>query len=311
LKVALIGRTRVLLETAELILKQGHTIPLVWTCKAEPYYGVNEGDFKELANRIGALYVSNVQINKPQNVDLIRHVSCDVALSVNWPTLVSQAVIDCFSYGVLNAHAGDLPRYRGNAPLNWAILNGEETVGLCIHKMVPELDAGPMLVRTRKPLTRDTYISDLYDWLYDRAPTMFLEAVNGLAAGTIEETLQPSDPQKALRCYPRRPEDGRIDWSRSVEHVYRLIRASSRPFTGAFSAIEGERRVTIWRAQPEQSLGAFLAIPGQVCGRVDGDPIVACGDGMIRLLEIEITGISDQTEAKRLLHRSLRTRLRS
>lgn len=292
-----------------MLPKQGHTIPLVWTCKAEAYYGVDENDLKKLANQIGALYSADSQINKSQNVDCIRQVGCDVALSVNWPTLISQPVIDSFSHGILNAHAGDLPRYCGNAPLNWAILNGEETVGLCIHKMVPELDAGPILIRTALPLTRDTYIGDLYDWLYDRAPTMFLEAVNALGEGKIKETPQPSDPQKVLRCYPRRPEDARIDWSKSVEEVYRLVRASSHPFSGAFSAIEGERRVTVWRAQPEQSLGAFLAIPGQICGRVNGDPIVACGDGMIRLTEIEITGISDQTEAKKLLLRSLRTRL--
>lgn len=310
MRVAIIGRTQALLSAAELILAQNHVVPLVWTCKEESYYGVGESAFEALAHKAGALYVNELRINDPKCLQTMREAKCDVALSINWPTLIGQSVIECFPCGILNAHAGNLPRYRGNAPLNWAILNGESTVALCIHKMVPEFDAGPVLVRARLPLTRDTYIGDLYDWFHDQAPKMFAEAVSGIATSQIREEPQSTDPVAILRCYPRRPEDGRINWSQPVELVYRLIRASSRPFGGAFSMIEGDQRVTVWRAKPEPIVGTFLAVPGQVCGRVDGDPVVACLDGMLRLTEIDVPGVPDRAEAKKLLQRSLRTRLR-
>ncbi|WP_448207942.1 methionyl-tRNA formyltransferase [Azospirillum sp. sgz302134] len=314
MRVAVIGRTRALLAAGERLLEHGHEIPVVWTCRAEAFYGVGPEDFAKLARRAGAAFFDDLAINTPGNVARLASFGCRAAISMNWLALLGPALLDAFPLGVFNAHAGDLPRYRGNACPNWAILNGEPHVGLCIHRMAEELDAGPVVVRDRFPLGPDTYIGDVYAWMDERIPQMFVMAIDGLENGTIEPQPQSDDPAAALRVYPRRPSDARIDWTAPAETILRLVRASSRPFDGAFTTLEGETRITVWRAQRTQHPGPFLAVPGQVCYGLDGDPVVACGDGVLRLTEVEASrgeasGMPGSDTAKPLILKSLRNRL--
>jgi methionyl-tRNA formyltransferase len=212
-------------------------------------------------------------------------------------------------HGFFNVHPGDLPRYRGNACPNWAILNGDDHIGLCVHKVVPELDGGPVLLRERFALSPDTYIGEIYDWWLARSPELLCEAVRLFQTGenTLEE--QPSDPKTWLRGYPRRPEDSRIDWSQPAEFVHRLVRASSRPFAGAYALLEGETRVTVWRAEVHKHQGDFLAIPGQVLTVEGGHPIVACGENTLRLNEVSVEGCGTDEEGMARIGKSLRNRL--
>ncbi len=310
MRVAVLGRTEHLLKAAMLLCELGHVIRLVWTCPSESYYSAGEDEFQALANTLGADYRCDININKRESVDFLKALDCDISISVNWMTVITAPVISCFKHGILNAHAGDLPRYRGNACINWAILNDELHVGLCIHQMVPELDAGPIILRDRFPLHPASYVGDVHDLMKRRIPEMFVVSVEGLAQGTLTPQPQPTDPDLFLRSYPRRPEDSRIDWAWPVHAVHRMIRASSRPFSGAFAYLEDERRVTIWRAEPVQHRGAFLAVPGQVCYRMDNDPVICCGDGMLRLTDIEVEGAPTPDTAKKHVHKSLRNRLR-
>jgi UDP-4-amino-4-deoxy-L-arabinose formyltransferase/UDP-glucuronic acid dehydrogenase (UDP-4-keto-hexauronic acid decarboxylating) len=137
---------------------------------------------------------------------------------------------------------------------------------------------------------------------------LLVEAIDGFAAGRLVPQPQPTDPSVALRCYPRRSEDGRIDWSADVARVHRLVRASSRPFEGAFSHLDNGRRVTVWRASPFTHAVPFCAVPGQVMLRAGSDPVIACGRGALRLEELGIEGL-DADEAKVAVGRSVRGRL--
>jgi methionyl-tRNA formyltransferase len=309
MRVAVIGRTKVLLDAAALVKARGHDIAVVWTCRAEQFYDTKEEDFRALAARAGADFVDELSINSEANRKRLAAYGCDIAISVNWLTVIGQPVLDVFPFGVLNAHSGDLPRFRGNACPNWAILADEPHVGLCVHLMAVELDAGPVVLREKMALDDTTYIGDVYAWVERRAPEMFAAAVDGLGDGSLHPTPQPADPALALRAYPRRPEDSRIDWRWPSRQVLRMVRASSHPFSGAFAFLEGERKVTVWRAEAFAHPGPFLAVPGQVCLSCDGDPAIACGDGMIRLTDIDLEGAADSKEAKRLILRSLRHRL--
>jgi methionyl-tRNA formyltransferase len=298
-----------LFESARLLFDSGHEIGIVWTDQAELHYGVGLEDFKQLARTVGANFVCERRINEPHNVARLRQAACSVAISANWVTLLKRGVLESFEAGVLNAHAGDLPRYRGNACPNWAILQGEPHVGFCIHFMTEGLDDGAVLARRHLRLSDEVYIGDVYDWLDAAAPAMFLEAVDGLASGTLTPEQQPQDPASALRCYPRRPEDARIDWAMSRTQVHRLIRASSRPLSGAYAFLEGEQKVIVWKAEAVQETSPYLAVPGQVCARADDDPIVACRDGLLRLTDIFMEPFGGGPAAKRAVHRSLRNRL--
>jgi len=309
MRLAVIGRTRALLRATELLHAAGHELTFIWTAEAEPFYAAPAEDFQALANRLNLPCRVSARLNTADARALLAASRSDLAVSINFPGLIGPEILELFPGGILNAHAGDLPRYRGNACPNWAILNGEERVGLTIHQMAPQLDAGPIIMKDYLPLTSETYIGDIYAWLERRIPEMFLAAVNGLADNSLRPQPQPDDPRLALRVFPRRPEDGLINWAAPAETVMRVVRANSRPFAGAFTRLEGQRKVVIWRARPWDPGYAYCAVPGQVCLAEAGDPVIACGNGMIRLLEVGGDGGATEAEIKQAILSSLRHRL--
>ena len=245
MKIAVLGRTRWLLDTGRALMAAGHDIVAVATAKSELFYGCGPEDFASLASDAGAVGFGVVSLSDVTVRERLRACGAELAVSINWPTIVGADVIGLFPRGVVNAHCGDLPRYRGNACPNWAILNDEPRIGLCAHMMEPnEVDAGAVILRDYFPVSTDTYIGDVYAWLNQRVPALLVEAIEGLDAGRLVPQAQPTDPSLALRCYPRRPEDGRIEWNLDVAQIHRLVRASSRPFDGAFSHLDDGRRVT-------------------------------------------------------------------
>lgn len=308
MSVALIARTQWGLDAARLLQKAGVEIGLIATHRAEPFYNCGIEEYRKFAAEGGIPFLDASKIAHDALVEQIPE-GCSVAISVNWPTILPAELICKFSLGILNAHAGDLPRYRGNACPNWAILNGESHIGLCVHLMQPgQLDSGPILLRDRLEIGNHTYIGDIYRWLDQRIPQMLSQGAIGLISAKLAPVPQPSDPELALRCYPRRPEDGRINWTQAAEQIRRLVRASSRPFDGAFAFLPDGRQVTIWRADIFAHPGPFCAIPGQVMLRENGVPIVSCGQGCLALTELEIPGL-DAADAIKSVGSSLRTRL--
>jgi UDP-4-amino-4-deoxy-L-arabinose formyltransferase/UDP-glucuronic acid dehydrogenase (UDP-4-keto-hexauronic acid decarboxylating) len=290
-RIAALGRTKALYETIHALLAAGHEIPLIATCAAAPEYAVRENDFMNLAAEIDAVCVQSGSLNSPSILKQLQRASCEIAVSVNWLTVIGAEPIAAFPRGILNAHAGDLPRYRGNAPVAWAILQGEPHIGLTIHQMeASRLDSGPILLKELLPLNSSSYVGQLLSEIDSLIPSMFLRAVEGLSAGTLIPT--PQDERMALRGYPRQPSDGLLEWSRSAEYLGRLVRASAEPFAGAFTYYNA-KRLTVWRAGPMAWDHQALAVPGQVISRdrSSGTVHVACGDQVLALSEVEYEGV--------------------
>ncbi len=307
MKFAILGRTHWLMDTARLAMSRGHRLVLVGTCAAAPEYRAQPSDFEQLAAEAQCGYFCDARANDNMHLQAALESGAQVALSVNWLTLFQPAMIDAFPYGILNAHAGDLPRYRGNACPNWAILCGEPHVGLCVHQIVPELDAGPVVLRTRFPLGPDTFIGDVYAFLDSELPRLLVQGMEGLADGRLVPTPQPDDPAQSLRCFPRVPDDGLIDWRSPAEHVCRLIRASAEPFAGAFTFLDGEC-LRIWRARAERLPYPCLGVPGQVIAVAENEITVLCGDGVLVVSQVQL---HDARVAPARIVRSTRTRLGS
>ena len=309
LNVALIGRTSMLLSAGKAISADGHRIGLVATCKHSGHEGVTEKDFEAFARALDAPFLMHPELTSPKGLATIASSQCDIAISMNWLNLIPSTVRDLFPLGIFNAHPGDLPRFKGNACPNWAILMGEPKIGLTIHAMVDELDAGPIADKSFFEVGEETDISDVYAWLAVGVPEAFRRIIRAASSGYLSFEAQPTDPALGLRCYPRRPEDGRIDWTDSVDDVLRLIRASARPFDGAYSILNAGRRLTIWKACREPAYEPFAAVPGQIAYSVTGDPVIAGVDGYIRLVDITLENSSSQQESKAAVLSSLRNRL--
>jgi methionyl-tRNA formyltransferase len=266
----------------------GHKIVLIGTCTAAPEYDISESDFAILSKKLDCPFFVDTRIDRAQHINLIKATAPDIAISVNWLTLIGQEVLDLFPQGIINAHAGDLPRYRGNACPNWAILAGEDKVVATLHKMTPELDGGPVLAKCSFPLTPRTYIGDVYRFLHTEIPRMFVEVLDGLASDRIQPRPQSQEASLSLRCFPRYPQDSEIKWSRSADQLARLVRASAEPFNGAYTFL-GRERLTVWRAYPDRLPYPYLGTPGQVAEvrRTRKEVVVICGDGVLVLEEVQ------------------------
>ena len=295
-------------NTAELLMKRGHEISLIVTAKAAPEYTRTEEDFKALADRLRVPFVHTARI--AETSEMIRSLGpFDIGVSMNYPGVIPSEVIDLFPLGILNAHGGDLPRYRGNACQAWAIINGEERVGLCVHKMVGgELDSGDIIVRDYCPLTADTTITEVYGWMASRTPDLFAQALDLLAVDpSYVLERQSKNPAFALRCYPRVPEDGYIDWNRSAIEILRLINASTKPYAGAFTWHKGEM-VRIWSARMGALPCPSCFVPGQVLWKNDdGSVAVGTGNSGVLLLDEVQKEAGEPCKAAEMV-RSLRER---
>lgn len=294
MKVALIGRTEMLFGTAIKLLDSGFEIPLIVTAREAPEYKKTAQDFAGLARKIGAEFIDTARINDPTIIEQIRALGAiDIAASVNYINVISAEVIQLFPLGILNAHGGDLPRYRGNACQAWAIIKGEDRVGLCVHKMVAdELDSGDILARDYMALDINSKIGEVQQWMAERVPSLMMEAIEGLRADpAFAIEVQSKDPADALRCYPRIPTDGRIDWRSTSSEIVRLVNASSEPYPGAFCEFDGERMI-VWEAELRNDVERVAAVPGQV-SRIndDGTVDVITGHGKVRIVSVESNGV--------------------
>ena len=305
MKIAIIGRTEILYDTALFLKESGHEIVYILTSEEAVEYKRTANDFKMLAESLSVPFALGSDITKFS--DELSESNPDIGISMNYTGILPQSIIDIFPFGVLNSHGGDLPRYRGNACQAWAIINGEERIGLCIHKMIGgELDSGDIITRDYMPINHSTKVTKVWEWMSYRIPLLMLEAVEKLEADpSYLLELQSKSPQDFLRCYPRKPEDGRITWSESARNVLRLVNASCKPYAGAFCGFE-DRVMIIWDAELVLDDEIFCAVPGQVTNIGEGFIEVACGKGKIRLLEIEIDCVKKSPDT---IIKSIRKRL--
>ena len=212
MRVAIIGRTQMLYDSALALAQAGHAICGVLTAPAAPEYTRTEADFERLAERFGCPYLCARSAASPEALALLS--GCDIGVSMNWVGVLGPEVLDLFPLGVLNAHPGELPRYRGNACPNWAILRGEERLGLSIHVMRPgELDCGRVVHQDFLALTPEVANAQVWTWLETAVPQGFVAALASLGRdpGFTLFEARADDPQ-GFRGYPRLPVGG---WTRS------------------------------------------------------------------------------------------------
>lgn len=274
---------------------------LLGTAPAAPEYSVAAADFAALAREFGAAYFCDPAINRPEYVRMAADSGAVVAISVNWPTLLGPAVLGVFEHGVINAHAGDLPRYRGNATPNWAILAGEDKVVLSLHKMVERLDAGPILAQREFPLGPSTYVADVYRFLSVAVPELFGDVLDRLEQATLVSREQPEAAHLSLRCFPRLPRDAELVWGRRGVDLAGLVRASAEPFAGAYTFL-GTEKIVVWRAHSEDVGYPYLGVPGQVVAirHGTGEVAVLTGEGLLVVEEIEAAEIGRGAATARL-----------
>ena len=172
MRVAIVGRSELMFNVANAVKEDGHTISCIITAKPAAEYTKTEKDFRELAIQQGVKFLSTPKLDTASHI--LATSKSDICVSANYTGIIPQNLIDIFPNGILNVHAGDLPRYRGNACSAWAIINGESEIGLCVHKMVGgDLDSGPIISRSYLAIDNSTKVSDVWSWVVSEALILF------------------------------------------------------------------------------------------------------------------------------------------
>jgi methionyl-tRNA formyltransferase len=261
------------------------------------------GKFREFAAEWKLPIV--VAANRTESECAIRDVRPDLCLVVGWYWIISNETLAQVPRGLLGIHNSLLPRYRGCAPLVWAMINGEPRVGISLFSLTERPDQGGVWAQRAVDVQFDDHIGKVLQ----KIEGVSIELIHDVWPSIVDGALQPvpQDHSQATFGALRTPEDGHIDWRRSAVDVYNYIRAQSEPYPGAYTSITGEDKLTIWRARPLDV--CCYGTPGQVAGFQDASVFVACGDNRAILVQ-EVSQDDGPRMSARAVLRSMKVRLR-
>jgi len=289
MRVFAIGRTEILYAAIKEILeKTKHQIVAIVTAHSQPEYKKHPNDFKELALTCGAEFYITEKIDNTV-FEIVNNTKPDAGISINWVSIINESFLNMFPFGIINAHFADLPRYRGNAATNWAILLNEKQIHFTLHFMQPdELDSGDILLQDNMPLNDSTTIADIIKYAQIKVPSMFVNALNGLENNTIVPLKQKERGIIPFRCYPRLPCDGKIDWNQPARNIHNLIRSLTKPYSGAFTYYRDNdklHKLYIWESRVVSDSTIDLGVPGHVIKNdiENGESWIYTGKGIIAI----------------------------
>ena len=245
-------------------------------------------DLTALAEKAGIATLRVANINEAAAVSWIREKAPDVLLVVGWTQLLKTELLRVPRFACLGFHASLLPKYRGRAPVNWAIINGESVTGNTMITLEPEADTGDIVAQRTIPITEEDDCKTLYQKVSKTEVEMLEEILPLIRRGSLPR--QKQDDAQATVMRKRRPEDGLIDWGRSTREIYNWVRALTDPYPGAFSFLNGEK-VWIWAVRTEGAPTAKQGHqPGEVIVDAQGWPWVSTADGWIRIVSVQREG---------------------
>jgi methionyl-tRNA formyltransferase len=249
---------------------------------------VAEPPAKLAAKERGIQVFQPEDLKTPESIARLKEQSADVFAVAAFGQLLSKAVLAIPRLGPFNLHASLLPKYRGAAPMTYAIWKGEAETGLSIFRMVREMDAGDMALQVRTPIGQEETAGELHDRLAQIGAGLFVEFLDRLEAGTIN--FAPQDSSQATFAPSLTKEDGQIDWTQAARQICLHIRAMC-PWPGAYTHLKtagGDQRMTLLKASALE--GKADARPGEVTEVTKDAFVVAAGEGRLRVERLQLSG---------------------
>jgi methionyl-tRNA formyltransferase len=286
MRLVFAGTPRFAVPALEALAAAGHELVAVLTQPDRPAgrgLAAVAGPVKQAAQRRGVPVLQPPSLKDAAVQARLAELAPDALVVAAYGLILPQAVLDIPRLGALNVHASLLPRWRGAAPIERALLAGDPVTGVCIMQMDAGLDTGPVLLRDELPIAPEDTAGTLHDKLAALGARLVVAALDGLAAGTLRPTPQPAAGVTYAAKIAR--DETRLDWSRSANELARRVRAFD-PAPGAGARVRGVE-LKIWRAAVVAARGA----PGAVVAAGAEGISVACGDGgALRLEELQRAG---------------------
>jgi methionyl-tRNA formyltransferase len=282
MRLVYLGTPSFAVPSLERVVEAGHEVVGVFTQPDRPRgRGQNEAmsPVKEAALRFGLAVHQPERVRRPEAVELLRAMAPDVMVVVGYGQIIPQSILDIPPLGIINVHASLLPKYRGAAPIQWAIARGEKTTGVTTMKIDAGLDTGAMLLKWDTPIGEDETAVELGARLAPAGADLLVRTLAELS-NIVPEA---QDHAAATLAPILKREDGHIDWAMVPEDILNRARGF-QPWPGAYGFLRGQR-LHVWRGAvtgKELAQGALM---------VEGKRLFAgCGGGAIELLEVQLEG---------------------
>jgi methionyl-tRNA formyltransferase len=309
-RIVFMGTPEFAMASLDALIRAGYTVVGVITAPDKPAgrgMQLTQSAVKQFAGQKGLKILQPEKLKNPVFLDELRALKADLQIVVAF-RMLPELVWNMPPMGTVNLHGSLLPQYRGAAPINWAVINGEKQTGVTTFKLQQAIDTGNILLQESFPIGEKETAGDVHDRMKEIGAALLVRTVEGLAAGTLKEIPQDipapdladrSDPLRAdpsqqspdqppmLKTAPKIfTETCRIDWNRPVADVYNLIRGLS-PFPGAFTLLDG-KNCKIFDSEKENRQ------PSIAPGKYETDQKTflrfASPDGLIRVTELQLEG---------------------
>ncbi len=287
MKIIFMGTPDFSVGTLEALVEAGHEVVLAVTQPDKPKGRGKEMQFtpvKECALKYNIPVFQPVKVREPECIEELRKYEADIMVVVAFGQILPKEILEMTPYGCVNVHASLLPKYRGAAPIQWAIIDGEEVTGVTTMQMNEGLDTGDMLLKTIIPIEAKETGGSLFDKLAEAGAKLCVETLEGLQNKTITPEPQgetPTDYAKQIK-----KELGNINWTKPGVEIERLIRGLT-PWPSAFTDWNG-KVMKIWDAEIVE--GSSDKEPGTIV-KVEKDAFyVQTGEGFLKVCELQIPG---------------------
>ena len=234
---------------------------------------------KVFAQEHGIAVYQPVRVKATDFVDVLRGLAPDLIVVVAFGQILSKEILSLPPLGCINVHASLLPRYRGAAPMQWAIVRGEKETGVTTMFMDEGLDTGDMLMRETLPITQAMTAAELHDAMMKLGADVLERTIFSLSEGTLKRT--PQDDALSTYAPLLDKKVGRIDWKKSAQEIHDLVRGLNS-WPGAYTMLEGQK-FKIWRTR----LAEGTAEPGEIVSVTKQGLLVGTGEGMLEILELQ------------------------
>ncbi|MBR4277184.1 MAG: methionyl-tRNA formyltransferase [Lachnospiraceae bacterium] len=291
MKIVFMGTPDFAAGALKAIIEAGHEVTLVVT---QPDRAKGRSDklipspVKDVALEHNIPVFQPLKIKTPEAVAELRKYDADIFVVAAFGQIISQEILDMPRYGCVNIHASLLPKYRGASPIQRVILDGEKKTGVTIMQMDAGIDTGDMLYKVETEISDEDTFETLHDRLTGIGAEAIVEALPLIESGE----LVPEKQDDSQSCYAKliKKEMGKIDFNKSAEEVSRLVRGMN-PWPSAYTFLSG-KQMKVWRVSvlPQTDDKTGKAVPGEIVELTKDGITVKCGEGSVKILELQLEG---------------------
>lgn len=289
MKVIFMGTPDFSVGTLEALIEAGHEVALVVTQPDKPKGRGGKMQYtpvKEVAVAHNIPVYQPKRIREPECIEELRKYNADIMVVIAFGQILPKEILEMTPYGCMNVHASLLPSYRGAAPIQWAVINGEKVSGVTTMQMNEGLDTGDMLLKVEIPLDEKETGGSLHDKLAEAGARLCVETLDALKAGTVTPEKQGDSPTAYAKMLDKHM--GKIDWKMSAKEIERLIRGLN-PWPSAYTRWnENDKGMKIWEAEVAE--GQTDKAAGTVVEVAKDGFFVQTGDGLLKITALQIPG---------------------